>query len=305
MRPLSRVSVILPSRQEGEWLQKTIDSILPTLTEADEVIVADDQSTDDATNFLASREYAAVRLLRTPEHLGSARSRNYGAFFATGDLLVFADSHVLVPPGWREAFLAIASGLEIGAIGPGIADLGPPQVGYGQVWKSASLENRWLPPRGPNPYSVPLLGGGFLALPADIFRYIGGFDSGIKVWGSEDSELSFRVWSLGKQCVVVPSVVIKHRFRRENPTLVTFEEWIHNKLRVARLHFRPERVDIINQYWSISPSYGAARARLEQSGVDERRRELDRIRVRDDDWFFETFKHPWADFAGAARTVSQ
>jgi GT2 family glycosyltransferase len=300
MMSISRVSIIIPSRQEGEWLQKTVDSILPTLTESDEVIVADDRSTDHSADFLASGEYASVRLVRTPEHLGSARSRNYGASFATGDLLVFSDSHVLVPPGWREALVEVASGAEIGAVGVGIADMGPSQVGYGQVWKSASLENRWLPRQGPNPYPVPLLGGGFVALPADVFRYIGGFDSGIEVWGSEDSELSFRVWSLGKQCVVAPSVIVRHRFRPEHPTLVSFEEWIHNKLRLARLHFRQRRVDIINHYWSISPSYGAARARLERSDVDERRRELDRMRVRDDDWFFETFKHPWADFARAA-----
>lgn len=96
--PLSRtprLSVIVPVRNGSLHLPRCLDALGRSDYLNFEVIVVDDCSTDN-TPQIASR-YGA-RCLQTPRTLGPAGARNLGAQHAGGEILLFVDSDVVVPP---------------------------------------------------------------------------------------------------------------------------------------------------------------------------------------------------------------
>ena len=100
------LSVIIPAFNEAGYLPSTLDSIqrasehLRSKSGVDvEVIVVDNNSTDD-TGAIAEAMGATV--VREPVQ-GIGRARNRGASAAQGDVLVFVDADVTVPPTLLEA----------------------------------------------------------------------------------------------------------------------------------------------------------------------------------------------------------
>jgi glycosyltransferase involved in cell wall biosynthesis len=90
-----RLSVIVPVRNGSAHLSRCLDALRHSDYLNFEVIVVDDYSTDNSPQ-IASR-YGA-RCLRTPQTLGPAGARNLGALHAAGDILIFVDADVVVPP---------------------------------------------------------------------------------------------------------------------------------------------------------------------------------------------------------------
>ncbi|MGC2112582.1 MAG: glycosyltransferase family A protein [Candidatus Korobacteraceae bacterium] len=90
-----RLSVIVPARNAHLHLSRCLDALSRSDYLNCEVIVVDDCSTD-ITPQIAAR-YGA-RCLHTPQTLGPAGARNLGARSAAGEILVFVDADVVVPP---------------------------------------------------------------------------------------------------------------------------------------------------------------------------------------------------------------
>ncbi len=84
------VSAVIPTYDRAELLPRAIRSALDALAPGDEVIVADDGSTDD-TAALVNGFGEPVRLLGLP-HRGAGAARNAGFAAARGPLVAFLDS---------------------------------------------------------------------------------------------------------------------------------------------------------------------------------------------------------------------
>ena len=139
------ISFVVPARNEGEHLARTVGEIRRTMPPASEIIVVDDGSIDGSADAVACTARDDLRLVRA-EGLGAAGARNYGAWLAEGDILVFLDAHMTLPQGWLEPLLDLVRCPEIGAAAPGIAVMGAPgHCGFGLRWTSPSLAVDWLP----------------------------------------------------------------------------------------------------------------------------------------------------------------
>jgi GT2 family glycosyltransferase len=295
------ISVVIPSLNEGDLLRRTVDALKASLPADGEIIVVDDGSTDGSTDFLSAPD-ARIMLLKPPRRLGSAGARNFGAAHAAGRLLVFCDAHVAPPSGWTETLLAPLGNPDVGAVMPAMRamrypeDYGanaadsPQARGYGLRWADAGLGVSWLGCRRPEPYPVPLLGAAFLAMRRNLFAAVGGFDPGIDVWGTEDAELSIRLWTLGFECLVVPGVDVAHKFRSSHPYRVEWESVIYNKLRLASIHFTPARAERVMTRLSGNAAFAAASTRLAGSDCIARADQLRAMRRYDDAWFFTRFQ---------------
>lgn len=284
---MTSISAVIISLNEGEALRRTVENLQSTLPPSSEIIVVDDGSTDGSAAFLSN--CPNVTLLRPPQRLGVANARNFGARHARGDVLVFSDAHVVAPPGWCEPLLALLARPEIGAVAPGIAMMNSSGSGYGQKWSDASLAVEWLGCRGTAPYAVPLLCGCFLAIRRELFQQVGEFDSGMILWGSEDAELSTRLWILGYECWLAPEVEVQHAFRPRFPYEVKWEPVIHNRLRLASLHFGPQRLARVLQRLKQYDEFAQASARLLSGDLGSRQYKIRAERRFDDDWFFGRF----------------
>ena len=283
--------MILPAANESVLLRRTVEQFAATLPTDSEVLVVDNGSTDGCADFLIAEPLDNVRLIRTPEPLGVAAARNRGLAEAKGEIVVFADAHSDVPERWWQPLAATLNQPQVGVVGPGIGIMGRPEVpaSFGQRIAETKLRLEWLPRQDDRPYAVPSLGGGFMAMRHDTLKRAGAFDAGMPQWGSEDMELCLRYWLFGLEVWVAPEVTVLHYFRKAQSYKVESRSLVHNLLRVALLHFNQARIARVMTALRNYARFGPALALAVDSDVWQRRAELAKRRVRDDDWFFEMF----------------
>ncbi len=289
LHPAAKISVVIISRNEGDQLAATVANLRDTLPlSRRELIVVDDGSEDGSTAFL---ETASDVLLLRAEHLGVAKARNFGAARATGDIVLFADAHIRAPEGWFEPLVDALRDSSVGAVAPGIYSLSEPERrGFGLDLVGAELHARWRNRQGSDPYPVPVLPGAFLAMRRETFLSTGGYDSGLHQLGGNDNELSCRFWLLGYRLLVVPSVEVGHLFRTTPPYDTKWSAVVHNRLRLAFIHFGTQRVERVLRALRVYESFPAGAAMLLDSDVFSRRAQMADIRRFDDDWFFRNFQ---------------
>ncbi len=106
------VSVVIPTYNRAVLLPAAIGSVLQAVADGDEIIVADDGSTD-GTAGIVRRFAPRVRYLACA-HRGAGSARNAGIAACTHDLVAFADSDDEWLPQrlrWQRPLLARGSGL--------------------------------------------------------------------------------------------------------------------------------------------------------------------------------------------------
>ena len=285
-----QISLVIPTVNEGENLSMTIQSIQETITGSYEIIVVDNGSTDGSTEFIELMDDPRIRLLKTGERLGVAGARNYGSAFAESNVLIFVDAHMLFPSDWLTPILGVLREEQVELVVPAVSAWGNPHaIGYGMSWKDERLEPKWLGKQSSDPYAVPLAGGCFQAFHKDFFYEIGGYDSGMTNFGSEDLEMCLRVWLLGYQVKIVPQIEISHRFRRSAPYSFGWLDTSSNFLRLVYGHFNERRIERVIAAHAETPSFEEALRRVKISDIWLRKRMLALKRKYDDDWFFRTF----------------
>jgi GT2 family glycosyltransferase len=121
----------------------------------------------------------------------------------------------------------------------------------------------------------------------------GGWDAGLLQRGNVDNEFSVRLWLLGYELLVVPETVVRHRFRPVSPFPVSWAPYLHNRLRLAFVHFNPKRLGCVVASLRNKPSFGEALTLVAESDITARRRQITAARTRDDDWFCDRFHINW------------
>lgn len=291
------VSLVVTACNEGDNLTDTVASVIETGSSlAFEVVVVDDGSTDGSGERAAAglRDHDCVSHFRT-DGIGVAAARNLGARRSRGRTLVFLDAHCWCPPGWLEALVAPLADRGVGLAGPAFTDLvhDDSGVGCGVGWPKPDLQMSWLPVLAGGPRPVPLMPGGCDAIRRDLFFEIGGYDSGMGRWGSEGEELSLRVWSRGREVQGVPGCVLRHLFRPRHPYAVDAAAVLHNRLRMATVHFRDDRLRRVLDALRGAPAFAEALVRLSNSDAAERRSRQSAEQRRNLDGWFDRFASDW------------
>jgi GT2 family glycosyltransferase len=283
------ISVIVIARNEGAELRHTVSNLIDTLPPDAEILVLDDGSHDGAAAGLPRR----VRVKCTGG-IGVARARNYGARQARGDVFIFADAHIRVPPDWWRPLLRLLRNPRVGAAAPGIQGMAPGQgTGFGLTFLGPDLGVGWLnrPQRSPSPALI--LPGCCLAIRRDTFESVGGWDSGLYGIGGNDNEFCLRLWLHGYRLLVAPDVVVLHRFRKRSRVPLDPAHFLHNRLRLALVHLKPERAARVFAAHHDDPALRKALALLLAGDALERRRTLAQTRNKNDDWCFKQFGLIW------------
>ncbi|CAN7947233.1 unnamed protein product [Ixodes hexagonus] len=160
-----------------------------------------------------------VKLLRLPRREGLIRARLAGAKEASGQVLVFLDSHCEATRQWLEPLVTVVNDDPTTIASPIITIIDEQTFAHeGSNMEYVPLGSfkwdgdfTWVRPppgwRSPDqtaPVRSPTIAGGLFAVDRTYFFQMGGYDPGMNGWGGENLELSFRMWMCGGRLVVVP-----------------------------------------------------------------------------------------------------
>jgi glycosyltransferase involved in cell wall biosynthesis len=105
---MNSISVVMPTYNRAGYIKTALDSIEKQSTKPLEVIVIDDQSTDDTEERVRNHPLCdRLRYHRQSERRGASIARNIGVEMARGDLVVFLDSDDLLESNHHSAALAV------------------------------------------------------------------------------------------------------------------------------------------------------------------------------------------------------
>lgn len=99
-----RSSVIIPSFNESYYLERCLDALVNQTRKIDEIIVVDNNSSDDSV-MRAKAKFKDVIFLFQPK-IGTPFARNMGFDSANGDVLIRIDADSIVDPDWHELIMS-------------------------------------------------------------------------------------------------------------------------------------------------------------------------------------------------------
>ncbi|KAK3605647.1 hypothetical protein CHS0354_032598 [Potamilus streckersoni] len=224
---LPTASVIIPFYDEWpSLLLRTVYSVVNRTPRhlLEEIILVDDGSTleelkEGLDDYI--KKYfpdGLIKLLRLPQISGLIKARTEGWKISTGKVLVFFDSHMEVNMDWLQPLLA-AINKERTTVAMGILDSIQRDsfqydyydgyvIRYGFEWRLGFFETYFRADQiGKTTEDVRLgtvMVGAAYAIDSSYFREIRAYDEGMKVWGGENLEMSWRVILCGGRLIHVP-----------------------------------------------------------------------------------------------------
>ncbi|KAM9846545.1 polypeptide N-acetylgalactosaminyltransferase 10-like [Aulostomus maculatus] len=234
---LPNTSIIIPFHNEG-WssLLRTVHSVLnrspPQLIA--EVILVDDFSDKDHLK-VALEEYMVrmpkVRILRTKKREGLIRTRLLGAAAARGEVITFLDSHCEANVNWLPPLLDRIAQNRKTIVCPMIDVIDHDNFGYDtqagdamrgafdweMYYKRIPIPSEMERVDPSEPFESPVMAGGLFAVDRKWFWELGGYDTGLEIWGGEQYEISFKVWMCGGRMEDIPCSRVGHIYRKYVP----------------------------------------------------------------------------------------
>ncbi|KAL5966248.1 Polypeptide N-acetylgalactosaminyltransferase 35A [Taenia solium] len=236
--------VIVVYNEQKRILNETIESLLANTphTLLKEIIVVDDCS-QPAIDLSSNSFEIQVSVIRNTVRQGLIRSRIIGANEASGEVLVFADSHIRFDKDWLKFlvlrllhFEQFKSSSHLLVLSPFISAFTEdgqdyPATDYLRggfdwdlnfVWEPMTDEEKdnlntygsqlnltWLSLPRPSP----AIAGSVIAMNRNRFKALGAFDDQLEIWGGENIELSLRAWMCGGRVEIIPCSRVSHLFR--------------------------------------------------------------------------------------------
>jgi glycosyltransferase involved in cell wall biosynthesis len=293
------VSVILPARNEGPRLTKTIESIAESRARRAgtwvEVVVVDDASTEGhVEDVTVSEARLTIKVIRSSEQLGVPQARNMGAAAATAPILFMTDAHVDLSKNWDEHIFRTIKPMRVLAIT--IADPTSQFRGYGCSLVVPFMGTRWNREVVKNGGFVHVPSAAGTVLTRKAFERMGGYDSGMLKYGAAEPEFGVRAWLSGAEVISVPEVIVWHRFK-SRPEIRHFlrdvrPSMVHNALRFGLLYLSDRAcLQMVRHYAQEFPDHMPQALRmLSESDVWDRRERLGRSLRHDFRWFVDRFK---------------
>ncbi|WP_091942766.1 glycosyltransferase [Methylorubrum salsuginis] len=222
--PAPLVTVVIPSRDRPDLITRVTGDILGrTDYPAIELVIVDNGSTDPAVLALYERLRGdgRVRIEAFPQPFNFAAMVNRGAAVARGDILVLLNNDVAVlRPDWLDALVAEAVRPEVGAVGAKLL-YGDGRLQHAGVVVGLGGEAGHILRRRPADtpghlcrlgvaHEVSAVTAACLAVGAEKYRAVGGFDAATFAVDFNDVDFCLRLGAAGWKTVWTPHAVLSH-----------------------------------------------------------------------------------------------
>lgn len=199
------ISVVMPAYNAAPLLAQVLAPLLALRDSGEvcEVLVVDDQSSDDTADLARS---LGANVLTNPSRGGPGAARNYAASHAIGDILWLVDSDVIAHMGGAAQIATAFRDATVDAVF-GSYDDTPADRGWMSQYKN--LMHRYYHQRARREASTFWAGCG--AVRKTAFLAVGGFDTETyKRPSIEDIELGYRIKAAGGRILLLPDLLGKH-----------------------------------------------------------------------------------------------
>ncbi|XP_033125723.1 polypeptide N-acetylgalactosaminyltransferase 11-like [Anneissia japonica] len=299
---LPKTSIIICFFNEA-WstLLRTIYSVLDRTSHLllQEIILVDDFSDSvhlksKLDDYVRQNLAPLVHVVHNRKREGLIRARMAGAANATGDVLMFLDSHCEVNTNWLEPLLTEIKKNRKSVVVP-IIDIinadtfeytASPLVKGGFNW---GLHFKWDNMRLDHsnkksliqPVRSPSMAGGLFAMDRKYFYELGAYDEGMDIWGGENLEISFRIWQCGGTLLIIPCSRVGHVFRKRRPygSPTGGDTTTKNSIRVAEVWMDEYK----EHFYNVKPS---AR-KIEYGDISSRLALRERLQCRPFKWYLD------------------
>uniref|UniRef100_A0A2C9JLV6 Polypeptide N-acetylgalactosaminyltransferase n=1 Tax=Biomphalaria glabrata TaxID=6526 RepID=A0A2C9JLV6_BIOGL len=233
---LPTASFILPFHNEHlSTLLRSVYSIINRAPKelVKEIILTDDHSNKDECkkplDDYVKEHFTNVKIVRAEKREGLIRTRLLGARHATGEVLIFLDSHIECNINFLPPLLEPIAQNYRTVVCPFIDVIDYENFEYRAQDEGARGAFDWefyykrLPlleedkKKPSEPFANPVMAGGLFAISKEWFWELGGYDPGLDIWGGEQYELSFKIWQCGGTMVDAPCSRIGHIYRKFAP----------------------------------------------------------------------------------------
>jgi GT2 family glycosyltransferase len=204
-----RFSVVVPFHRNLSQLRQCLEAVrraggrLSGSNELTELIVVADAARDDPGQLA---QEVGARLLAIDGPRGPAVARNHGVDIASGDVVVFVDTDVVID---EQALVRLASVFtaepEIGAAF-GAYDDAPADPGF--LSQCRNLAHSFIHQRSNR--EADTFWAGLGGVRREIFLSVGGFDERFHRPSVEDIDLGYRIRAAGHRIVLEPAMQGKH-----------------------------------------------------------------------------------------------
>ncbi|MCX7823938.1 MAG: glycosyltransferase [Verrucomicrobiae bacterium] len=224
------ISVVVPVYSGGEGFRRCLASLAETRPRPLEIIVVEDGGPDQAAK---EAESFGARVIRLPTTGGPARARNLGASLARGEVLLFLDADVTVPPGIIGQVVAIFSEQPDAAAVMGSYDEAPSAENFLSQYKN--LLHHYVHQTSKEEAST--FWGACGAVRRKVFLEMGGFDESYRWPSVEDIDLGYRLRQAGHRIRLCKELQVKH-LKRWGVASLLRSDFLHRALPWTRLILR-------------------------------------------------------------------
>ena len=204
---MKSISIIVTNWNSVKLLQKYFPQVIKTAELAQEIIFADDASTDDSVEYISNLKKInpKIRIISQKTNLGFGGNSNEAVKQATGDLVVLLNSDIFPHPGYLTPALKHFSDPHI--FGVGFAEIS--HENYAKLmWRHGYFEHS--PEFSDHTHISGWVSGGSSIIRRDLFLKLGGFDHVYSPFYSEDLDICYRAWKSGYKCLWEPSCRVEH-----------------------------------------------------------------------------------------------
>ena len=214
-RPDGLVSIVMLSWNAPEYTKMALESIRAYTKGAYEVVIVDNGSGPETTQWLSSIVDPAVRVVFNAVNRGYAGGNNDGMAAARGDFVVLLNNDVVVTEGWLEGLLEAFERIpRLGISAPRSNIVAGDQVVLDAAYKNLDEMHAYAARRRERyrgrGYMTDRAIGLCLCVDRRVIDEVGGIDERFGVGNFEDDDFCLRVRAAGYRIHVCDDVFIHH-----------------------------------------------------------------------------------------------
>lgn len=217
------ISVVVPVYNAEKTIEACLESLLDqTVPTSDyEIVVVNDGSVDRTEELI--RKFPVQYFYQ--ENQGPARARNLGVDKASGDIILFTDSDCVAERDWIELMTGPLENEEISAVKGAYLTR---QRSLAAQFAQIEFEERYELLKRHT--FIDFVDSYSAAFRKKVFLQAGGFDTSFPKANNEDTDLSYKLATMGCKMMFVPQAIVYH----EHPDSF----WKYFRLKIGRGYWR-------------------------------------------------------------------